>query len=449
MSFHFGNSNQFHLGEISDFSENYSCCGNFNGSVSNAFYLGASYGISIFDRADILLSANYRNIDGRFSNSNNELLNFGGEEFDGEFEYNLNYKLSLLNLGLNFQYEFLPNFYSRIGFGLNYLQNSALDGQERLVRPNDIGFFSDNDSSRIRNQFSDDLASSVNPNISLLFGYSFPLNKTSTFEARPQIGFNYIFPSFGDIENWNIFEISYGLSTVYYINKKNPSNYFPQYEIIDSLLFVTAIPLTDNKELTFEDYIVTNNRIINNSYSFPGIGIEPSSTESSNYSASHSGISFLYDYTHLDGDYEAFVDLKIGFKDTSIPAIGKSKNKIDFYIDNVDLGNLSDTISYRLRVIGKKETRIGPWINKKVNKAEKREVELTYFIGDYDIDILQLDDIDLIDDHVLIYSDSKELLQLFKSYFETMGIKAETKKMKEIIPGIRSVILRQQYADKK
>lgn len=441
---------QFHSAEVGRYSGNYNCCGNFSNSTSDGYLLDIFYGISVYRKLDIGFSAAYYDFQGDFKNSRDEILNFGGETFNGSFDYMLKYRSRGFFLSVNGQYEIFRNFYSNLGFGINSMNLIELDGYEKLASPDDIGFFLDengNDTSRIRNHFTDEIYSQINPFVSLNFSYALPLNTKQTFELRPNLRFNYNLNGFSGFDDWSYFDINFGLQAVAYINRKDPEINFPKEEVIDSLLFVTAMPLTE-EQLKFDKYIVTRTQITNSVYSFPGIDIESNESIGVDYSANYEGLSFLYDYSHLNYNGDAFVDIRLGFIEVSIPALGKLKNRLNFKINKENLKNLSDTIQFRLRVTGDKEIRVGPWIKKEINKKENYETELTYFIGDNEVSPMQLESINLIQPGTVnVFSDDEKLLEIFRSYFETMGIKVETEKMKEILPGTRSVIIRQNITN--
>lgn len=443
----FSKNYQFHNSEISEYSQNYTCCGNFSDGNSDGISINFTYGISIFDKLDIGFNTSYYQFSGRFKNSYDEILNFNGNTYDGSFDYLLDLEASGYNFLLNIQYEALNNFYINLGGGINYLQNMRLDGSERLSSPSDIGFFLDqsgNDTTRIRNEFSDEISGGINPLINLNFSYALPLNEDFSFELRPNFGLQYNLNGFSGNENWSYFDFNFGLGAVYYINRKDPEVYFPKDEVIDSLLFVTCVPLAD-ETLPFSDYVITERISVNSVYSLPGVDIPSNNSESSEFIANYPGLSFIYDYSHLNYKGTAFIDIRLGFIEVSIPALGKNKNKINFKIEPMNLGGVSDTISYRLRVIGSENVRVGAWIKKPVTKKKDYDIELTYFIGDNEVSPLQLEGLEKIQNGTVeIFSDDEELIELFRSYFETVGIKVESEKVREMIPGTRSLIIRQK-----
>lgn len=149
-------------------------------------------------------------------------ISLDGELYNGKFEYAVEHNTNILNYFIDIDYKILDRLYFNSRIGLSTISSFDYYQYEKLVRPNDIGYFikEDGKKSRLNNEYKGSLEiDNVNPILSLGFYYEMPMNKKKNLNLIPSIDYNFQFGEMVPSTSWNFNGLKLGLGINYYFHK--------------------------------------------------------------------------------------------------------------------------------------------------------------------------------------------------------------------------------------
>jgi len=196
------------------------CCTDYDEFTGRSYGVGLQYYYPFYSKWSIRFRIGYYANNLELRNVEAEMINVGGELFDGQFEHILSVDYSNYFTQITAGYNIYKDM--TIVFGGKLLINKTLEYEqyERIIRPKDRGVFVDTET-RTRNEFSGEISTlnKIIPVITIGALYDLPLNKNKSAILSPEITFESNLNSLIKGSNWNIYSIHFGISISFNINK--------------------------------------------------------------------------------------------------------------------------------------------------------------------------------------------------------------------------------------
>ncbi len=260
-----------------DFPQVPSCCPRFESGTGLGYNFGLLYDLPLSDNLTLTFRGIYQNLSGTLSTLEPTVVSdVNGTATDGSFEHSVEGTLSSVGLQPMIGYRFFNRLLVSIGLNASYLMTKEFAQQEVLKEPDFGTFYGTN--SRIRNQYSGTLS---NPSTLLLSGvigagWHFPLNKEESLYLVPELNYYYGFSNIATDLNWNVSQLTAGLSFKWAPRKVKPPKKAPppppppplplpppppEMPILDAKIFAVAVDENGNEspmaKLKVEEFLTS------------------------------------------------------------------------------------------------------------------------------------------------------------------------------------------------
>lgn len=187
---------------------------------------------------------------GKINAFKDEAISIDGEDFDGRFEYAIEQESTLLNYSILFDYKLYKDLYFNLNFAFSNLSNMKYYQYEKLVKPDDRGYFTkeDGSKSRLNNEFRGNKSGkSINYMIGAALYYELALNEKKTINLVPSIGYSTYIGELIENTKWSFTNLNLGLGLNYYFHKDTTT--FSKELNIDKTLLLAPVILSKGKEV--------------------------------------------------------------------------------------------------------------------------------------------------------------------------------------------------------
>lgn len=243
-------SYQWHSSDFRTIDSIPTCCFNIEEGLSNSLGFYLNYKVKVYKDLNIGLGIGLINMKGKVNAFKDEAISIDGEDFDGRFEYAIEQESTLLNYSILFDYKLYKDLYFNLNFAFSNLSNMKYYQYEKLVKPDDRGYFTkeDGSKSRLNNEFRGNKSGkSINYMIGAALYYELALNEKKTINLVPSIGYSTYIGELIENTKWSFTNLNLGLGLNYYFHKDTTT--FSKELNIDKTLLLAPVILSKGKEV--------------------------------------------------------------------------------------------------------------------------------------------------------------------------------------------------------
>jgi len=243
-------SYQWHSSDFRTIDSTPTCCFNIEEGLSNSLGFYLNYKVKVYKDLNIGLGFGIMNLKGKVNAFKDEAISIDGVDFDGRFEYAVEQESTLLNYSILFDYKIIKDLYFNINFAFSNLSNMKYYQYEKLVKPDDRGYFTkDNGTkSRLNNEFRGNKSGqSINYLLGASVFYELPLNEKQTLNLVPSIGYSAYFGELIENTKWSFTNLNLSIGVNYYFHKDTAT--ISDELNIDKTLLLAPVILSKGKEV--------------------------------------------------------------------------------------------------------------------------------------------------------------------------------------------------------
>ena len=209
-----------HTGSLSDFSYINSCCDEFNSGGGSKFVIGFFSSYPITNQLQAQLRLNYSDISADFIEERNTFVNLSNRVEEGSFEHSFLTSINSLGFSLYADYNLSYEFSLLFGPSIQSVLNAEYNHQEKLVKPENKGVFTDTET-RLRNAQNGDIEflNSLLYSFDIGFSLDLPLNQKHTAFLSTELIYNIGLTSLTSDQDWQVNAFRLGLMFKYELYK--------------------------------------------------------------------------------------------------------------------------------------------------------------------------------------------------------------------------------------
>ncbi len=208
---------------FSPLQETQNCCSDYNEISGNSFGAGLQYYYPLNSNWSLRLGIGFYGNNLELRNVEAEMINVGGELFNGQFEHILSVDYSNYFTQVTAGYNIYKNLTIVAGGKLLINKTLEYNQYEKIIMPEDRGVFVDT-GTRTRNEFTGEISTMnrIIPVITIGVLYGLPLNKNKSAILSPEISFESNLNSLLRDQklrdskltdsDWNLYSFHFGIS---------------------------------------------------------------------------------------------------------------------------------------------------------------------------------------------------------------------------------------------